>query len=219
MQKSFIKSLKSMKSPSRKLFGSYRRWFTLIEIMISLMGFGVGMIVLLRAIVYFIGAGDEVKKKAQATLMAKEAMDIVYNQRDTNLRRGVIWKCARINIRAAGDACDIIFTPGKTYTVGFDWWTWYVINELQSWTGANQSSANIALYGQNVWDIWFYTYDNTGTPSFFRREVLVSDATLQDNRLSSDQVVKITVKVYYLPNDINRAVILESYLSAWEKTQ
>ncbi len=180
--------------------------------MAALMLFGIGVVVLLRAIIYFIGAWDEIKKRAQATLLAKEAMDIVYNQRDTNLRRWVLWKCAVIDQFAPDDdACSIKFTVGRSYRAWFDGTSWYTINELQDWDST-------ALFNQTVQNIQIYTH-NTGTPTNFKREILVSDATLQWQNLPKEQVLKITVKVSYIPNQPERVVILESYLAAWEKTQ
>ena len=188
-----------------------KRGFTLIEIMAALMLFGIGVVVLLRAIIYFIGAWDEIKKRAQATLLAKEAMDIVYNQRDTNLRRWVSWKCAVIDQFAPDDACSTELTIGKVYRAWFDGMSWYTINELQDWDSTD-------LFTQTVQNIQIYTH-NTGTPTNFKREILVSDAILQGQQLPHQQVVKITVKVSYIPNQPERVVILESYLAAWEKTQ
>lgn len=179
--------------------------------MAALMLFGIGVVVLLRAIIYFIGAWDEIKKRAQATLLAKEAMDIVYNQRDTNLRRWVSWKCAVIDQFAPDDACSTELTIGKVYRAWFDGMSWYTINELQEWDSTD-------LFTQTVQNIQIYTH-NTGTPTNFKREILVSDATLQGQQLPHQQVVKITVKVSYIPNQPERVVILESYLAAWEKTQ
>jgi hypothetical protein len=65
---------------------------------------------LLRAIVYYIATGDEAKQKAEAILLAKEAMDIVYNQRDTNLRRSVRRDCADIDATKP-EACALTFAP------------------------------------------------------------------------------------------------------------
>ncbi len=193
--------------------------FTLIEIMVALMIFWVWVIVLLRAVVYFIGVGDEVKKKAQATLLAKEALDIVYNQRDTNLRRGVIWNCAIININASmqawapADACDTLFAPGKKFIAWFNGSAWYTISEV--WNNPDSTK----LYTQIKNNVVIYTYDNQWTPTPFTREIIIEQSTLQDPQLNSDQVVKVTVKVWYIPNKPDRVVTLETYLAAWERVQ
>jgi hypothetical protein len=68
------------------------------------------MITILRAIVYYIAVGDEVKMKSEAMLLAKESMDIVYNQRDTNIHRSVKRQCARIDA-SKPEACDYTFAP------------------------------------------------------------------------------------------------------------
>ena len=77
---------------------------------------------MLRAVIFFVGEGDDVRKRAQATLLAKEAMELVLTNRDTNLLKGVRWDCAQVSwintgIAATDDACDIVFTSGTQYTV------------------------------------------------------------------------------------------------------
>ena len=49
--------------------------FTVIEILIAIIIFGIGIMSLLRAIVYFVASSDEVKQKAVAIMLAKEAID------------------------------------------------------------------------------------------------------------------------------------------------
>ncbi len=210
-QSSYITSTRDSKRLSRG--------FTLIEIVVALMIFGIWVIVLLRAVVYFIGVGDEVKKKAQATLLAKEAIDIIYNQRDTNLRRGVVWKCAIVDSNASmqawapAEACSTIFSPGEKFIAWFNGSTWYVIAKL--WNNSDGTK----LYTQTKNNIVVYTYDNQWTPTSFTREILIEQSTLQNPQLSSDQVVKVIVKVWYIPNKPDRVVTLETYLAAWERVQ
>ncbi|MEI7477281.1 MAG: prepilin-type N-terminal cleavage/methylation domain-containing protein [bacterium] len=94
-----------------------RTGFTLIEVMIALFLFGVGMLTLLRAITYFLSMGQEVRQQAQAVALAKEGIDILYNQKDTNLRRGVQRNCAVIDINQTLDACGLYFKAGSSYRV------------------------------------------------------------------------------------------------------
>ena len=69
-------------APIQKLFT-----FTLIEVVIAISIFGVGVLVCLRAITYFVDIGGQAQKRAQATLLAKEALDSIFNQRDSNNRK------------------------------------------------------------------------------------------------------------------------------------
>lgn len=96
-----------------------KRGFTVIEIVIALILFGIGIVTLLRAIVYYVAAGEEVRQKSEAILLAKEAIDIVYNQRDTNIRRSVKRNCARIDATKP-EACDYIFEAGSTFRAEFN---------------------------------------------------------------------------------------------------
>ncbi len=53
-------------------------------------------------------------------------MDIVYNQRDTNLRRSVRRDCARIDATKP-EACALKFEVGKAYRTEFNGYTGYII--------------------------------------------------------------------------------------------
>lgn len=187
--------------------------FTIIEILIAIIIFGVGIMTLLRAIVYFVAASDEVKQKAVWILLAKEAMDIVYNQRDTNLMRSVRWDCAHIDATQP-DACSYRFQAGKTYRVEFNGFSWYVFSDpavTATWASWNQ----LYIHTNNWIDM--YTHEPNDRPSPFSRYIEFSPAQFGWSWMSTDHVLKVTVSVPYVLGDSNRKVILESLLSAWEK--
>lgn len=185
--------------------------FTLIEVLIAILIFGIGTITLLRAIIFFVSSGDEVRQKAIWILLAKEAIDIVYNQRDTNLRRSVRWDCAHIDVKKP-DACAYRFEAWKTYRVEFNGLTGYDISMPTPATGNN------ALYLHTVNGINLYSHIATDTVSPFSRYIEFAPAELGwINASDSSHVLKMTVYVQYMPGDRNRKVILESLLSAWEK--
>ena len=167
---------------------------------------------LLRAIVYFIGMGDEVKQKAEAILLAKEAIDIVYNQRDTNLRRSVRRDCAHIDITKP-DACWYTFTPGSVYRVEFNWYSGYTIVQTTGWDIAN------TLYAHTVNWVQLYTHTPSSIVTPFKRYVEFSQGSLWWTGLSTDHALKMTVYIQYIRGTSKRNVILESFLAAWEKDQ
>jgi type II secretory pathway pseudopilin PulG len=190
-----------------------RAWFTIIEILIAIVIFGIGMISLLRAIVYFVASADEAKQKAVGIMLAKEAMDVIYNQRDTNSMRSVRWDCASINILKP-EACAYRFESGKTYRVEFNGFTWFTISDpalTSTWSSWNQ----LYLHTNNGIDL--YTHEANDRPSVYTRYVQFSPANFGGSGLDMDHVLKITVNVTYIQWEENRKVILESLLSAWEK--
>ncbi len=186
-----------------------RTWFTLVEIVVALIIFGIGLLTLLRAIVYYVATWDEAKQKAEAILLAKEAMDIVYNQRDTNLRRSVRRDCARIDATKP-EACALKFEVGKAYRTEFNGYTGYIIAPTTWWATENQ------LYKHTVNNTALYTHQTTTYPSPYKRYVEFSPASF-GTWLSTDHALKMTVYVNYIRGSATRKVILESMLSAWEK--
>lgn len=192
------------------------RWgFTVIEILIAIIIFGIGIMSLLRAIVYFVASSDEVKQKAVAIMLAKEAIDAVYNQRDTNLMRSVRWDCASIDALKP-EACAYRFESGKTYRVEFNWLTWFSIsNPTMTWTWTTWNQ----LYIHTINGVTMYTHEVNNNPSPFMRYIEFSQADLWGSWFSTDHVLKITVNVPYIRGDSQRKVVLESLLSAWEKDQ
>ncbi len=187
--------------------------FTIIEILIAIIIFGIGIMSLLRAIVYFVASSDEVKQKAVAIMLAKEAIDIIYNQRDTNVMRSVRWDCASIDA-IKPEACAYRFESGKTYRVEFNGFSWFTISNAaltSTWSSWNQ----LYIHTNNWVDV--YTHEVNDNPSPFARYIQFSPADFGGTGLSTDHVLKITVNVPYIRGDWQRKVVLESLLSAWEK--
>jgi type II secretory pathway pseudopilin PulG len=195
-------------------------WFTLIEIIIALMVFSVGVVVLLQAIIYFLGAWSDANSRAQATLLAKEGMELVFTQRDTNLLRWVRWDCASIKKQssiilwatATDDACAETMSTGKTY----------IIDSLMSWGYTLHSIVNtgdIALYRSEQQGTLFWHHDTQQTPTYFTRSIQFFPANASGSTLPQWQALLVRVRVGYLPGDNSRAITLESYIAAWEKTE
>jgi prepilin-type N-terminal cleavage/methylation domain-containing protein len=183
-----------------------RRSFTLIEVIIALLLFGV----------YFVSSWDEVRAKAEATLLAKEAIDIVFNQRDTNIRRAVRWDCARIDISDVAnhpDACLFTFASWASFRVAFNGTSGYTITPMTTDPHDNKLFTSV-INGVSV-----FTYDNTQSPSSFTRTVRFSQATLAGQNLSSENALLMTVTVWYMPSNPDRTVVLETYLAAWNKKE
>lgn len=67
--------------------------FTFIEIMVAITVFSVGILVVMRLITDNLDAMDKNNIRLQATLLAKEGIELVYNIRDANLRKQLSWNC------------------------------------------------------------------------------------------------------------------------------
>ena len=67
--------------------------FTFIEVMIAIVIFSVGILTVMRLITDNLETMDQNNLKIQATLLAKEGIELVYNMRDANLKKELSWNC------------------------------------------------------------------------------------------------------------------------------
>lgn len=59
--------------------------FTLIETLIVVFIFGVGILAVLRLLTYSLGYFDSINMRVKANFLAKEGLEIAYNIRDSKI--------------------------------------------------------------------------------------------------------------------------------------
>ena len=102
-----------------------KSWFTLIEIMIAITVFAIGVLAVLRLLTSNLVTMDRTENRTIATFLAKEWLEMVYNIRDANVQKWLPWNClladkitSDINIGTTTDdlslikACDWYFSSG-----------------------------------------------------------------------------------------------------------
>lgn len=67
--------------------------FTLIEILIAISVFAIGILAVLRVLTWNLSTLDSTNIKLQATVLAKEWIELLYNVRDSNLEKNLSWNC------------------------------------------------------------------------------------------------------------------------------
>lgn len=67
--------------------------FTLIEILIAISVFAIGILAVLRVLTGNLSTLDTANIKLQATVLAKEWIELLYNVRDSNLEKNLSWNC------------------------------------------------------------------------------------------------------------------------------
>ena len=67
--------------------------FTLIEILIAISVFAIGILAVLRVLTWNLSVLDTTNIKLQATVLAKEWIELLYNVRDSNLEKNLSWNC------------------------------------------------------------------------------------------------------------------------------
>mgnify|MGYP002620718638 FL=1 len=71
--------------------------FTLIEILIAISVFAIGILAVLRVLTGNLSTLDTANIKLQATVLAKEWIELLYNVRDSNLEKNLSWDCVMNN--------------------------------------------------------------------------------------------------------------------------
>ena len=67
--------------------------FTLVEILIAITVFAIGILAVLRILTWNLSIMDHTDMKLQSTVLAKEWLELLYNLRDSNLEKKLQWNC------------------------------------------------------------------------------------------------------------------------------
>lgn len=79
-----------MQNTQRKL---HYNGLSLIEILIAIAVFGIGIISILQIITSNVGLIDHTTIQTQASLLTKEAMEGIFHHRNTNTMFAIQWSC------------------------------------------------------------------------------------------------------------------------------
>lgn len=68
-----------------------QNWLTLIEVLMAILLFGSWIVVILSIIIQNISLAQRIQDKTTATMLAKEAIEMFYSYKDTNIDKGEYW--------------------------------------------------------------------------------------------------------------------------------
>lgn len=72
-------------------------WLTLIEVLLAILLFGSWIVVILSIIIQNISLAQRIQDKTVATMLAKEAIEMFYSYKDTNIDRWEYWDTYWLN--------------------------------------------------------------------------------------------------------------------------
>ena len=101
---------------------SMKKGLSLIEVLIAILIFAVGILAVLRMVTHNIFTVDKIKLQTDATMLASQAMQMVYTLRNTNIMKGLPRDCAlpnELNNGSLGtEFCNMTFpTQGQVLTL------------------------------------------------------------------------------------------------------
>ena len=103
-----------------------QKGFTMIEILVVIVVFGVGILAILTMLTNSIGYFDTVNMQTRATMLAKEALDLAYSHRDSNLEQG--YPRNYVGYDETNNK-EIVRTPLEVYKLGFSKEGYYLLEK------------------------------------------------------------------------------------------
>lgn len=191
------------------------RSISLIEVIIAIYVFGIGILVILKMILSNVTWLYDIRTKDTAVWLAKEAIDIVYHLRDSNVQKWMTWHCAVIAATAEH--------PCEKYLLWSPAWSRWRVN--RSLTGLYTIDERISTWDAQLWyhewtiaTVWgsqyswfWYNHDsNNGVATLYYRWI---DITPVDAYSSyTGYVLKVRSTVQYRRWGTDKQVVLESIL-------
>ena len=187
-----------------------QKGMTLVEIVIALVIFGTGILSVLTLLTYSINTSHIIANKTQATLYAKEAVELVSSIRDTNLLKFQDRQCATPKtgdqITAGDNNCQTeFFSSGKTqnsFLIATSITGSYEIKPFVS-TGFWEDFSGAQLYRHtlalNQWTGSYVDNDPSDMPTHFARFITFTGVANQGAGLnvSSTKLLALHVTVLY----------------------
>lgn len=143
-----------------------QKGFTLIEILVVIVVFGVGILAILTMLTNSIGYFDIVNMQTRATMLAKESLDLAYAHRDSNLEQGY-----PRNYVAWPENTELFWKPDEKYKLGFSPDNnYYLLQKIEKQEQKSDFKSNFETFrvvyqtGDNKPDHYRYRYlDNKET--------------------------------------------------------
>lgn len=160
---------------------------TLVEVLISIIIIGVGIIWILTVVINSLSLLDRVKAETVWISLAKEWIELIFSLRDSNVKRWINWDCIKFdnNFNCQKNFSDLIWNYlqialNRSWWKAVDLYTWnsiYYLNVVNSsWFDINR----LYLKTWNIYmnNLWWYNYI-TWQKTFFSRYVYFTGLYLE----------------------------------------
>ena len=190
-----------------------QKGFTLIEILVVIVVFGVGILAILTMLTNSIGYFDMVNMQTRATMLAKESLDLAYAHRDSNLEQG--YPRNYVGYDETNNK-EIIRTPWEVYKLGFSKERHYLLekSEKQSNFSSNFNTFRVTLETRDGNQPSYYHYlkekdDSNDVSKGFARRIEFSEVKWG---FPKNKLLKISSHALYQRWATTGEVILEWFI-------
>ncbi len=206
-----------------------RPWFTLIEMLIAISVFGIGILVVLQFIVHNLSVVDTTKQKTTATLLAKEWIELVYNMRDANLYKYLKRDCVLNNklysklqneINSSDKICDKYFASGlenhEVLQVAMSWSNYISATWAPLESDFLENFDTHRLYEQSGNLSWYPTtwlsHNSEGKTWRFARYIIFTWINEDGDMLPLNKLIKVESHVFIGKWGYTWEIVLESFI-------
>lgn len=182
-----------------------KKGFTLIEIMIVLLVFSIGVLAVLKLILYNMDTMSDLDAKTTATLLAKEEVELAYNTRDSNRLASLPRDCIinkQYNENIQTPICKNSFLDNNWLR------TIEIKNGSIEWNKKEEDTLPKLFLTEQGW----YTYTQNNNPSIFSRYISFIPVKDQENIIKTWYLLKIESHVIYQRGSKTGEVILEGFI-------
>ncbi len=199
-----------------------KKWFTLLEIIIAISVFSIWVLAVLNLIMHNLSALDKVQTKINASILANESIQIVYNLRDSNLSKWLPRDCVpEYDWEQDDKICEYSFSSWENdiYQIYMDKDGYYKFQKISLEDEREQNFENNRLdyLSGNTWDqnIFWHQYkekDIADNQTNFARYVLFTGIVEWYNILAKDKMMKIQSHVLFVRWWYTGEIVLESII-------
>lgn len=207
-------------------------WFTFVEIMIAIVVFSIWVVAVLWLVTTNLRSMDRNDLRLQATVLAKEWLELAYNMRDSNLERELPRNCimnqsiywwSNLDLSRQFeqnwiDPDDIPFFCPKYFSIWDILQIWFSDNQYLKVESKNLFENFDDNYSWNklylhTWNsLSWYSYDDGGEETYFARYISFTWVVENWNLLDVDKILKVESHVLYKKSWFTGEVVLESFI-------
>lgn len=202
-----------------------KKAMTLVEVLIAIFVFGIGILTILNVITKNMVTLDIVRIQNQASVLAKESLEMLINVRDTNILRAQPWNCVAMSELDSQNSSECVsrFLTGdvvsKSFHIQQDPAGVYTMQEFEPATTFQEQFASSQLRyhtGGTTGQLPLW-YDTTtgGAKTVFARYLVITGVRLapEQARGPVDKIVKAESHVLYQFQGRTGDVVVETFLT------
>lgn len=201
-----------------------KKAFTLVEILTVIVIFGIGILAILKLLTNSIGYFDTINMQTRATLLAKEALDLAFHYRDSNILQGSIrnfysTENEEENYREASNQFKISL---KKQPEANSYISLIATQKPEKTEEKSEFDQLFETFAMNIWKNGNYHYlsdlkqENTENPipnKWFARWISFEAVKGEDwNPITREKLLKISAHALYKRWGTTWEVVLESFI-------